>query len=206
MCICVFVNPFHLQLLTTGVSTSLDKQLVVELHQLVETLGLQIQIHQQEPGMNVRIQEPVQNMQIQEPGMNMQIQDPDQGEHIPDLRVQKEELGRSIKIQEPVQLQQPGQDVRQAGLCMEKKQSDNLSEQTNQQTGKVKQEKMASLENVMAVENNLKEGKQLLKLKQGVNVGIVSSQNDGSLDVKREKPVEVKQLTIKDDGAKYLLA
>ena len=197
MCICVFVNPFHLQLLTTGVATSLDKQLVVELHQLVETLGLQIQIHQQEPGMNVR---------IQEPGLNMQIQDPDQGEHIPDLRVQKEELGRSIKIQEPVQLQQPGQDVRQAGLCMEKKQSDNLSEQTNQQTGKVKQEKMASLENVMAVENNLKEGKQLLKLKQGVNVGIVSSQNDGSLDVKREKPVEVKQLTIKDDGAKYLLA
>ena len=160
-----------MQVLTTGVTTSLDSQLAVELHQLVQALGLQIQIHQ--TGTNV---------QIQEPGVDVQI---------PDLRVQMEELE---KFQQP-------------GVCIQIQQADlKRSEETNQKTGKVKQEKMSSLENVTAVENNLKEGRQLLKHKQEVNVGILSSQNYGSLDVKREKPVGLKEHMIKYDGAKELPA
>ena len=80
-----------MQVLTTGVAPSLASQLVVELHQLVQALGLQIQIHQ--TGANMQIQEPVQ---------------------IPDLRVQTAQ--REIQELEQVpqaagvclQIEQPG--------------------------------------------------------------------------------------------------
>ena len=157
---------FYLQLLTTGSLTFTEKQLVDELEDLVQALGLNVQLHQQKPGMAADLQESGPNIQIEEP------------------------------------LQQPGPNVKEHGLGKEMQQ--HYQTRTGAVVG-IKQEKMASRENAIDAELNLKARKDLLKhknvmpqSKMDVDDGIVSVLDGGRFDLKKEKFVKLKENTLKE--------
>ena len=77
---------FYLQLLTTGSLTFTEKQLVDELEDLVQALGLNVQLHQQKPGMAADLQESGPNIQIEEP---LQQPGPNVKEHDPSKEMQQ---------------------------------------------------------------------------------------------------------------------